>query len=860
MKKTLLIYISIFCSFFIFSQKKDKIETIEMKLSYNNTTYIGTYNGNVDKVKKTLIPQGYGSFKGYIEGSGERREILNEEFDKKEYNYNNYISVSYNTKPTVFSIKSTEFNDFKIESSVAIKRSDLYENGGCILRFKTNGNADFLILKLLQFKEPSYNSATASLIDKSAYLAAKSAFHNVILSGKIGGEEFEHKMKASINDYSSKYISLKIIKTALKLEIQVNNFIIDKIDLPNDFAFNEIVLDREGVNHDVFYDFIRVSNLEHKNSQMLKYKGMWKEAYFNGSGTLQIADSTFTGNFIDSKIIGQGSASWKDYNYEGEFQNGKGNGLGKVKTNSYNYDGAISNYLANGNGKIVFFGNIIKDGILGSERQIIPFYVGEFRNGNMYGKGTLKYANGDSLSGNWNGLNFTGIGKLTLFDGSIYSGDWVNGKKQGKGKLKFPDGIELNGDFKDDLFYGIGKLKIQFGAIYEGEIVANKPFGKGKVTFSNGDFIMVNWNEQGFIGKGKRLASNGSFWDGEWNEYGPINKGKVTFKEGNIYEGEWTSLKEGDATYWVIRGKGKMLYPNIGTYEGDFANGIKEGPGDFKYLNGDTYSGDFKNDVKSGYGEMSYKNGTSYSGQWTNDLPNGQGEFKQTDGKVLSGKFVNGVFQKPFICKEVEIGNQVWMAENLTVAKFRNGDVIPQAKTMEEWKLAANKNQPIWCYYDFIDANGLKYGKLYNWHAVNDSRGLAPTGWRIPNPSDFEEMKAFSPENRSYLKDAENPYFISNNNDMLDKIISDIKSKTGWDKNGTNASGFNALPAGFLEFSHVLRKGAFYSKGESTYFWTSVCCTSFDSSASALQLNKYTSNIGGNQPKENCYSVRCIKE
>ena len=79
MKKTLLIYISIFCSFFIFSQKKDKIETIEMKLSYNNTTYIGTYNGNVDKVKKTLIPQGYGSFKGYIEGSGERREILNED-------------------------------------------------------------------------------------------------------------------------------------------------------------------------------------------------------------------------------------------------------------------------------------------------------------------------------------------------------------------------------------------------------------------------------------------------------------------------------------------------------------------------------------------------------------------------------------------------------------------------------------------------------------------------------------------------------------------------------------------------------------------------------------------------------------
>ena len=60
MKKTLLIYISIFWSFFIFSQKKDKIETIEMNLIYNNTTYIGTYIGNIEKINKdftSLIPQ-----------------------------------------------------------------------------------------------------------------------------------------------------------------------------------------------------------------------------------------------------------------------------------------------------------------------------------------------------------------------------------------------------------------------------------------------------------------------------------------------------------------------------------------------------------------------------------------------------------------------------------------------------------------------------------------------------------------------------------------------------------------------------------------------------------------------------------
>ena len=114
-------------------------------------------------------------------------------------------------------------------------------------------------------------------------------------------------------------------------------------------------------------------------------------------------------------------------------------------------------------------------------------------------------------------------------------------------------------------------------------------------------------------------------------------------------------------------------------------------------------------------------------------------------------------------------------------------------------------------------------------------------------------MANYTTENRSYLKDAENPYFISSNNDMPNKIISDIKSKTGWDKNGTNASGFNALPAGYLE-------GYFSGKGSSTYFWTSICCASFDSSASALQLNIYTSNVSGNKSKNCCFSVRCIKE
>ena len=82
--------------------------------------------------------------------------------------------------------------------------------------------------------------------------------------------------------------------------------------------------------------------------------------------------------------------------------------------------------------------------------------------------------------------------------------------------------------------------------------------------------------------------------------------------------------------------------------------------------------------------------------------------------------------------KSVKIGKQEWMAENLNVNHFQNGEIIPEAKTDEEWAKARMENRPAWCYYDNDISNGGKYGKLYNWYAVNDPRGLAPKGWHVP--------------------------------------------------------------------------------------------------------------------------------
>ncbi|MBM3455250.1 MAG: hypothetical protein FJX80_08895 [Bacteroidetes bacterium] len=128
--------------------------------------------------------------------------------------------------------------------------------------------------------------------------------------------------------------------------------------------------------------------------------------------------------------------------------------------------------------------------------------------------------------------------------------------------------------------------------------------------------------------------------------------------------------------------------------------------------------------------------------------------------------------------KSVKIGTQTWMAENLNVATFRNGDSIPQAKTNEEWEKAGENQQPAWCYYNNDPANGEKYGKLYNWYAVNDKRGLAPVGFHIPSDAEWTKLTDFlGGEGVAGTK---------------------MKNTSGWAQNGngTNESGFSGLPGG----------------------------------------------------------------
>jgi uncharacterized protein (TIGR02145 family) len=86
---------------------------------------------------------------------------------------------------------------------------------------------------------------------------------------------------------------------------------------------------------------------------------------------------------------------------------------------------------------------------------------------------------------------------------------------------------------------------------------------------------------------------------------------------------------------------------------------------------------------------------------------------------------------------EIRLGNQIWMDRHLSVKTFRNGDSIPEARSIVEWQKAGEEKKPAWCYYNNDPVIGNNYGVMYNWYAVTDPRGLAPYGWHVPTNEEW---------------------------------------------------------------------------------------------------------------------------
>lgn len=156
---------------------------------------------------------------------------------------------------------------------------------------------------------------------------------------------------------------------------------------------------------------------------------------------------------------------------------------------------------------------------------------------------------------------------------------------------------------------------------------------------------------------------------------------------------------------------------------------------------------------------------------------------------------------------DIKIGSQQWNQKNLDVFTFRNGDSIYQAKNLQEWNELSDMygGKPSWCYYKFDEKNGEKYGKLYNWFAVSDSRGLAPNGYHIPSQQEWINLISYlGGESNASLK---------------------LKYPSGWDwYTGDNTSEFSALPGGYFSPHEEYYSGLdniFQGEGQHGYWWTS---------------------------------------
>jgi uncharacterized protein (TIGR02145 family) len=190
----------------------------------------------------------------------------------------------------------------------------------------------------------------------------------------------------------------------------------------------------------------------------------------------------------------------------------------------------------------------------------------------------------------------------------------------------------------------------------------------------------------------------------------------------------------------------------------------------------------------------------------------------------------------------VQIGEQCWFAENLRCENYVNGDEIPSNLGNSEWSSTISGATAV---YEESASNLETYGRLYNWHAVDDARGLCPIGWHVPEDGDWTKMEV-----ALGMSEAEANTVGYRGTDQGTQM----KSEYGWDNggNGTNSSGFSALAGGYR-----FDNGGYAYQGSQEGWWSS---TPFESYAwhrflfSGYQnVERETYHVGSG------FAIRCIQ-
>lgn len=154
----------------------------------------------------------------------------------------------------------------------------------------------------------------------------------------------------------------------------------------------------------------------------------------------------------------------------------------------------------------------------------------------------------------------------------------------------------------------------------------------------------------------------------------------------------------------------------------------------------------------------------------------------------------------------VKIGKLYWADHNLNTSTFSNGDSLTRAKSSIEWEDFFKQGVPAYCSVGYNPANDSIYGKIYNWWAIVDFRGLAPEGFMVPSVNNWMGLK-------SHLNYDTNCRCVPSYTRSADKL----KSTTQWkgDLRGDNLFNMNIMPSGY-----VRNDGKFEGKGMQVSYWT----------------------------------------
>jgi uncharacterized protein (TIGR02145 family) len=198
------------------------------------------------------------------------------------------------------------------------------------------------------------------------------------------------------------------------------------------------------------------------------------------------------------------------------------------------------------------------------------------------------------------------------------------------------------------------------------------------------------------------------------------------------------------------------------------------------------------------------------------------------------------------VYQTVKIGNQLWMAENLKVIHYRNGDAIPNVTENGSWSVL---NTGAYCNYNNYENNVETYGRLYNWYTVNDPRGLAPEGWHVPTDEEWKQLEMFLGMSQSEA-DATNWRGTDEGGKMKEAGTAHWQSpNTG----ATNSSGFSALPGGSRS-----NNGGYLGITTAAKFFSST--SSGGGLAWGRILQHERSGIYRGGQKVEGFSIRCVRD